>query len=265
MISIPVKLFGATESKDLAFNTLHKECKSRLKQKRWCPVDDREVFQDEVVRAFEYSKDQYIEITDEDIEALPIPSKHTIELTSFVKQVEIDPVYFERTYYLEPDEIGAKPYALLMRALKTKQVSAVAKVALRNKESLCVLRAGENVLMLETLYYPDEIRTADLPATPDVLVSPQELNMALTLVEMLEEPFEPKNYHDGYRGALLEMIEAKAMGQEVLAAPEAPQPQTIDLMAALKASLEAAKKGKPAAAAAKDEPDEPREELAAAL
>jgi DNA end-binding protein Ku len=120
MISIPVKLFGATESKDLAFNTLHKECKSRLKQKRWCPVDDREVFNDEVVRAFEYSKDSYVEITEEDLESMPMPSKHTIELTSFVKQSDIDPVYFERTYWLEPEDIGAKPYALLLRALKSK-------------------------------------------------------------------------------------------------------------------------------------------------
>src|SRR5215470_12748 len=266
MISIPVKLYGATESKDLAFNMLHKADKSRLKQKRWCPVDDREVFQDEIVRAYEYSKDRYIEITDDDIDSLPVPSKHTIELTSFVKASEIDPVYFERSYYLEADDVGAKPYALLMRALKTKQVAAVAKIALRNKESLCVLRPGHNALMLETLYYPDEIRTADLPAAPDVLVSPQELTMALTLVEMLEEPFDPGKYHDEYRVALLEMIEAKANGQEVVAAPEAPMPKTVDLMAALKASLEAAKKGKPASAAAqaapapsKDEPEEPEE------
>jgi DNA end-binding protein Ku len=245
MISIPVKLFGATESKDLAFNTLHKECKSRLKQKRWCPVDDREVFQDEVVKAFEYSKDSYVEITDEDLEGLPLPSKHTIELTSFVNQVEIDPVYFERTYYLEPEQIGAKPYALLMRALKTKQVSAVAKIALRNRESLCVIRASDNnVLMLETLYYPDEVRTADLPAAPDVMVSQPELTMALSLVEMLQEPFDPQRYHDQYRTALLEMIEAKRNGDDIVATPEAPAPRTVDLMAALKASLEAAKKGK---------------------
>jgi DNA end-binding protein Ku len=245
MISIPVKLFGATESKDLAFNTLHKECKSRLKQKRWCPVDEREVFQDEVVKAYEYSKDSYVEITEEDLESLPLPSKHTIELTSFVNQVEIDPVYFERTYYLEPEQVGAKPYALLLRALKTKQVSAVAKIALRNKESLCVIRAADNnVLMLETLYYPDEVRTADLPATPDVMVSQPELTMALSLVEMLQESFDPKKYHDQYRVALLDMIEAKRSGSEIVATPEAPQPRTVDLMAALKASLEAAKKGK---------------------
>jgi DNA end-binding protein Ku len=279
MISIPVKLYGATESKDLAFNTLRVECKSRLKQKRWCPVHDREVTADEVVRAYEYVKDQYIEITDEDLEAMPIPSKHTIELTSFVKQAEIDPVYFERTYYLEPEQVGLKPYALLMRALKTKQVSAVAKVALRNKESLCVLRPSEhNILMLETLYYPDEIRTADLPAAPEVMVSQPELNMALSLVEMLEEPFEPKKYHDDYRGALVEVIEAKRTGTEMVAQPDVPLPQAVDLMAALKASLEAARKTKPAEAAEepaaapaaakkgkkRDEPEE-EEELAVAF
>jgi DNA end-binding protein Ku len=269
MISIPVKLFGATESKDIAFNNLHKTCKSRLKQKRWCPVDDREVFQDELVKGFEYTKDQYVEITDEDLEALPVPSKHTIELTSFVKQAEIDPVYFERTYYLEPDQVGAKPYALLLKALKEKQVSAVAKIALRNRESLCVLRASDNdLLMLETLYYPDEIRTADLAPTPEVQVSQPELAMALTLVEMLEEPFDPKKYRDEYRVALLDMIEAKRSGQEVVATPEAPLPKTVDLMAALKASLEAAKKSKGGAAAAgvngRSEPED-TEEIAVAF
>ena len=262
MISIPVKLFGATESKDIAFNNLHKTCKSRLKQKRWCPVDDREVFQDELVKGYEYTKDQYVEITDEDLEALPVPSKHTIELTSFVKQAQIDPVYFERTYYLEPDQIGVKPYALLLKALKEKQVSAVAKIALRNRESLCVLRAGDHdLLMLETLYYPDEIRTADLAPTPEVAVSQPELAMALTLVEMLEEPFDPKKYRDEYRVALLDMIEAKRSGQEVVPTPESPLPKTVDLMAALKASLEAAKRSK-ASAPGINGKSEPEEEIA---
>jgi DNA end-binding protein Ku len=281
MISIPVKLFGATESKDIAFNTLHKECKSRLKQKRWCPVHDREVFQDEVVKAFEYSKDSYVEIGEEDIDNLPVPSKHTIELTSFVDQADIDPVYFERSYYLEPEQIGAKPYALLLRALKAKQVSGVAKIALRNRESLCVLRASDNnMLMLETLYYPDEVRTAEIPASPDVLVSQPELTMALSLVEMLHEDFEPKKYQDEYRVALLDMIESKRNGTEIVATPEVPQPKTVDLMAALKASLEAARKTRgdtdsPSAGAAngssgklsavpKSEPEE-TEELAVAF
>jgi DNA end-binding protein Ku len=269
MISIPVKLYGATESRDLAFNTLHKECKSRLKQKRWCPVHDREVTADEVVRAYEYVKDQYVEIEDADLESVPIPSKHTIELTSFVKQADIDPVFFERTYYLEPEQVGLKPYALLLRALKTKQVAAVAKIALRNKESLCVLRgADNNVLMLETLFYPDEVRTQELSTAPEVMVSQPELNMALSLVEMLEEPFDASKYHDEYRNALLEVIEAKRSGEEIVAQPEAPLPKTVDLMAALKASLEAAKKtrgGAPAADAAEGQKPEDTEELAVAF
>jgi DNA end-binding protein Ku len=272
MISIPVKLYAATESKDLAFNTLHAECKSRIKQKRWCPVDDREVSSDEIVRAFEYTKDQYVEISDEDLDQLPVPSKHTIELTSFVKQSEIDPVYYERTYYLEPEQVGLKPYTLLVRALKAKQVSAVAKIALRNKESLCVLRPNDNALMLETLFYPDEIRAHDLSSMPDVLVSQPELNMALGLIDLLAEQFDPTKYQDEYRGALLAMIEAKRTGHQVVATPEAPPPKTVDLMAALKASLEAARKNKPANGAteapperpATSEPEEP-EELAVAF
>src|SRR5919199_3046532 len=257
MISIPVKLYGATESKDLAFTTLHEECGSRVRQKRWCPVHDREVTTDEVVRAYEYTKDQYVKVTDEDLEGLPVPSKHTIELTAFVKEAEIDPVYFEKTYYLEPDQVGAKPYALLLKALKAKQVSAVAKIALRNRESLCVLRASDNdLLMLETLYYPDEIRTADLAPTPEVQVSQPELAMALTLVEMLEEPFDPTKYRDEYRVALLDMIEAKRSGQEIVAPPEAPLPKTVDLMAALRASLEAARRSKGAAVNGRSEPED---------
>src|SRR5919202_2425038 len=203
MISIPVKLYGATESKDLAFNTLHAECKSRLRQKRWCPVHDREVAADEVVRAYEYSKDQYVEVTDEDLEGLPVASRHTIELTAFVKQSEIDPVYYERTYYLEPEQVGLKPYALLMRALKAKEVSAVAKIALRNKESLCVLRPAGDSLVLETLFYPDEIRHLEEAPSPEVLVSQPEMAMALSLFDLLEEPFDPGKYHDEYRVALL--------------------------------------------------------------
>jgi DNA end-binding protein Ku len=244
MISIPVKLYGATESKDLAFNTLHAECKSRLRQKRWCPVHDREVTADEVVRAYEYSKDNYVEISDDDLEQLPIPSKHTIELSAFVQQSEIDPVYYERTYYLEPEQVGLKPYALLMRALKAKEVSAIAKIALRNKESLCVLRAAGDTLVLETLFYPDEIRSIEQEPTPEVLVSQQELAMAYSLIDLLHEPFEPGKYHDEYRAALLDMIEAKRNGAEIVAAPEEPTMRTVDLMAALKASLEAARKSK---------------------
>jgi DNA end-binding protein Ku len=254
MISIPVKLYGATQNKDLSFNLLHDECKSRLRQKRWCPVHDREVTNDEIVRGYEYAKDQYVVISEQDLEELPVPSKHTIELTSFVKQDDIDPIYYETSYYLEPEQVGLKPYALLIRALKQKNVSAVAKIALRNRERPCILRPSGPGMVLETLYYPDEIRAADQPGVPDVLVSQPELNMAFSLIDMLQEPFQPEKYTDEYRTAMLRLIEAKVNGNEVVETPEAPAPApTGDLMAALKASLEAARKSKEA----RDEPKRP--------
>src|SRR3990170_7591455 len=140
MVSIPVKLFAATESKDISFNLLHRECHSRLKQLRWCPVCEREVEWGEVVRGYEYARDQYVMLTDEDFEKLPLPSKHVIELSAFVEEKEIDPVFYEKSYYLEPAERAEKPYALLLRALEEKKLSATASITIRKKEQLCVLR-----------------------------------------------------------------------------------------------------------------------------
>ena len=268
MISIPVKLYGATESKDLAFNMLHKPDKSRLKQKRWCPVDDREVFQDEIVRAYEYSKERYVEITDEDIDSLPVPSKHTIELTSFVKAADIDPVYFERSYYLEADEVGAKPYALLDAGAEDQaSVGRRQDRAAQQGESLCAAGRRERAHARDAVLPGRDphgrtargARRAGLAAGADDGAQPgRDARGAV----------RAQKYHDEYRVALLDMIEAKANGQEVVATPEAPLPQTVDLMAALKASLEAAKKAKPAGGTGtppSQEPDEPQEELAVAF
>ena len=158
MVSIPVKLYTATESKDISFHLLHQECNSRLKQLRWCPVCEREVEWGEIIRGFEYAKDQHVIMNDEDFDKLPLPSKHAIELSAFIEADEIDPVYYEKSYYLEADEAGVKPFALLMRSLKEKNLTAIAKIAVRNKERLCALRPLDGTLMLETLFYPDEIR-----------------------------------------------------------------------------------------------------------
>lgn len=246
MISIPVRLYTATENKDISFNLLHATDHARLRQKRWCPVDDREVPQDEVVRGFQYAKDQYVVLTEEDLDKLPLASKHTIELTSFVEQEQVDPVYFEKAYYLEPEEAGLKPYALLFRALEQKKVAAVAKIALRNREQLCILRPFDGMLVLETLHYPDEIRLMDeeeRPKIPDVLVSKQEMAMAHSLIDLLASPFKPEAYRDEYREALLNLIEAKRKGKKIVE-PSQPRATTqpADLMAALKASVEAARK-----------------------
>jgi DNA end-binding protein Ku len=242
MVSIPVKLFPATQDKDVSFHLLHKPDHSRVKFKRFCAAEDREVDQDELVRAFEVSKDQYVEITDEDLEKLPLPAKHTIELSAFVNANEIDPIYYEKSYYLEPEDTGLKPYALLLKVLEKKGVTGVATVAIRNKESLCALRPEDGTLLLETLYYPDEIREREL-SVPDVLVNDRELTVAASLVDALAEPFDPSKYHDRYREALLELIRSKTEGRKVVV-PEAEQPAAPvgDLMEALRASIEAARK-----------------------
>ncbi len=245
MVSIPVKLFGATESKDISFNLLHAKCGTRLKQLRWCPTDEQEVPWSEIVRGYEYAKDQYVTLTDEDFENLPLPSKHTIELSAFVKEDEIDPVYYERSYHLAPEERGEKAYALLIRALEKKGLTAIANITIRKKEQLCALRPRDGTLMLETLYYPDEIRARPEMDLDKVKVTDRELEMAITLVDLLRKPFEPEEYRDHYREALSQVIEAKLEGREVVESPAAPESKVIDLADALRKSVEAAKKSKP--------------------
>jgi DNA end-binding protein Ku len=243
MVTIPVKLFGATESKDIAFNLLHATCGTRLQQRRWCPTDEVEVPWSETVRGYEYAKGQYVTLTDEDFERLPLPSKHSIDLSAFVEERELDPVFYERSYYLEPAERAEKPYALLLKALEKKALSAVATITIRKKEQLCVLRPHQGTIMLETLYYPDEIRLERTVDLDRVKVSDRELEMAFTLMDILRKPFDPSEYHDHYREALAELIEAKLEGKQVVKAPPARETKVIDLADALKRSVEAARKG----------------------
>ncbi|MDA0365588.1 MAG: Ku protein [Chloroflexi bacterium] len=281
MVSIPVKLYTATESKDIGFRQLHRDDLSRIKQLRWCAAEDREVGYDELVRGYEYAKDQYVVMDDEDFDTLPVPSKRTIDITAFVEAEEIDPLHYEKGYYLEPDEAGVKPYALLLRAIEDKDLVAIGKVAIRSKETLCALRPKDGRLVMETLFYPDEIRSDPEIDVSDVKVSDAELKMAHSLIDMLQEPFDPAKYKDEYREALLARITAKLEGGEVVVAEEAaPVAQPVDLMSALRASIEATQKrhdgegdrpkapstnGKSAAPrAAADETDEDAEPVAAA-
>jgi DNA end-binding protein Ku len=248
MVTIPVKLFGATESKDISFNLLHATCGTRLKQVRWCPTDEVEVPWNETARGYEYAKGQYVVLTEEDFEKLPLPSKHTIEISAFVAEREIDPVFYERSYYLAPDERAEKPYALLMQALEEKKLAAIAAITIRKKEQLCVLRPQAGVMMLETLYYPDEIRAQPEVEVKGAKVTGRELEMAFTLIELLRKPFDPEEYKDHYREALEALIEAKLEGKEVVTSPEVRESKVIDLADALRRSVEAARKSsKPAA------------------
>ena len=250
MVSIPVKLYGATESKDLSFHLLHAKCGTRLKQVRWCPTDDEEVPWSETVRGYEYAKGEYVKLTNEDFEQLPLPSRHIIDLSAFVDESEIDPVYYERSYYLAPDERAEKPYALLLKAMERKGLTALATVTLRNKEQLCAIRPRDGVIMLETLFYPDEVRQSEVD-TGGAKVSDRELDMADTLIELLRKPFEPDEYRDHYREALSQLIEAKLEGRDVVKAPQARETKVIDLADALRKSVEAARKGGKAKPAAK--------------
>ncbi|MBI2887221.1 MAG: Ku protein [Chloroflexi bacterium] len=243
MVSIPIRLYTATEDKDVGFNLLHKQCHTRIRQQRYCPSDEKVIEWGDVVRGFEYAKDQYVVLEEADFQKVPVASARTIEITSFVGLADVDPQYYERSYYLEPEELGKKPYVLLRRALEATQRVAVAKVSIRQKEQLCLLRPKSGALLMHTMFYPDEIRAQSELALPDetVTISDRELQMAHSLVEMLTAAFDPTQYKDAYREALLSLIEQKVQGAAI-SQPPAPQGKVVDLMAALRASLEEAKK-----------------------
>ncbi len=260
MVVIPVKLYPATQSKDIAFVTLHTECHNRIRQKRYCPYHEVDVALDETVRGYEYSKEQYVVMEKSDFEDLPVPSTHTIEIVRFVDLASIDPVYFERSYVLEPETVGQKPFFLLKRALESSKRVAIAKVSLRQKEHLCCLRPYDGGISIATMYYPDEVRAnTDLELPEDEeLINDQEMAMANTLIDQLTGPFEPEQHRDEYRVALERVIEAKlGSGAPVTAAPAPPPGKVVDLMEALRASIQATKqesRARPPEPAAEDQP-----------
>ena len=243
MVSIPIKLYTATDSKDVSFNLLHGKCHTRIKQQRYCPACDVVVEWNDVVRGYEYGPDNYVVMEESDFEKVPVSTTRTIDITQFVQLDEVDPIHYDRSYYLEPDAVGVKPFALLRETLMRTGRVALAKVSLRQKEQLCILRPYANTLALETMYYPDEIRSTEELTIPgeETTVSDRELDMARSLVDMLTAEFDPSQYRDEYRQALLGVIEKKAAGQEV-ARPKAAVGKVTDLMEALRASIEATKK-----------------------
>ncbi len=246
MVSIPIKLYSATESKDISFNQLHAECKSRIKEQKVCPNCDRKIETDEIEKGYEYAKGQYVIINKEDLEKIPLPTKNNIEISAFVKLDEIDPIHYEKTYYIEPDEAAKKPYALFMKAISEKGMTAIATITLRTKERLCALRPMDGTLIMNTLLYPDEIRVSKGKDLPDVNVSDKELGMAGMLIDMMTHEFKAEDYKDNYREALLKIIEAKLEGREIAEAPAAAPAKVVDLMDALAASMEKMKAQKAA-------------------
>jgi DNA end-binding protein Ku len=248
LVSIPIRVFPATEEKTLHFNQLHDADGGRIKYKRVCAVCGEEVPFEHIVKGFEYEKGHYVLLTDDDMEKVPLESSRSIDIQQFVELEEIDPILYKKSYYLVPDETGAKAYALLRTALSEESKVGIAKVSFRDKEHLAALRFDGDVFVLETMYWPDEIRAAEFEtAHTDAKVRPQEVEMAKALIDNLTEPWNPTAYKDEYREALLEIVEKKISGEEIEVVPEAAPARVVDLMDALKASVEAAKKKTPSA------------------
>ena len=258
MVAIPVKLYTATESKDIAFVTLHRSCNTRLRHRRFCPSHEMEVEPSEVARAYEFAKEQYVLMEEGDFDNLPVPSAHTIEITQFCDLSSIDPISFQRTYVLEPDAMGIKPFYLMKQALESANRVALAKVSLRQKEHICCLRPFEHGLTMHTMFYPDEIRGNNELELPEerTSITEQEMAMATMLIDQLTAPYDAVGYQDEYRLQLERVIEGKLGAQQPVApAPVAPS-RVTDLMEALRASVAAAKKQRPIAAPVDDSVEE---------
>jgi DNA end-binding protein Ku len=252
LVNIPVKVYPAVEEKDFSFRLLHRKCHTPITYAKRCPACGTDVGADEIVRGYEYARGQFVVVTQEELASLPLPTTRAIEISDFVSLEEIDPLYFSRPYYLAPGDGGQKAYALLHRAMADTNRVALAKVALRQRESLACVRIYRRALVLETMLYADEIRRPEnLPEIdyPQAL-DPRELDMAKRLVESLSAPFEPEKYHDGYRRALEELIGGKIAGRQVVVPPAPAPAKVVDLMEALRASIEQAEKERAPAARA---------------
>jgi DNA end-binding protein Ku len=257
LVTIPVAVYPATEEKTLRFNQLHDEDLGRIRYKRVCEKDGEIVDYEHIVKGYEYEKDRYVILTDDDFDAVPVESSRAIDIVQFVDLDEIDPMLYKKSYYLIPDETGAKAYALLREAMTQDGKVGIAKVSFRDKEHLAALRFRDEAFVLETMYWPDEIRAAEFgDVDVDVKVRDQELEMARQLIDGLTADWNPDEFTDEYREALMKIVEAKINGEEVELVEVEPTAKVVDLMEALKASVAAAKK-QPAEASEDDE-DQPK-------
>jgi DNA end-binding protein Ku len=248
MVSIPIRLYNATESSTkVSFRQLCPDHRSPINYKRWCAEGEHEVTFGEILKGYEVGKDRYVIIDDKDLDNLPLATAHSIDITEFVPADDIEPgLFFKNAYYMEPEELGKKPYQLLRKALEATGRMAIAKIALRDREHLCALHANGSALLMNTLNWPDEIRSTEglKGLEGEVKINPKELEMAKALIESLADTFDPSRYKDEYREAVMRVVQAKVDG-EVIEAPAAQQTaKVMDLMEALRASVEAAKKSR---------------------
>jgi DNA end-binding protein Ku len=256
LISMPVRLFSGARSSGISFNMLHRPDKSRLKQQYVCQAEGVVVDRNDIVKGYEFRKDEYIVIEPEEIKKIEPQTAKTMEILEFVKADDVDPVYFESSYYMMPEEAGRRPYALLTKALEESEYVAIAKITMHNREYTVFLRPHEGGLMLHTMYYEDEIRKVEGFGAPDVELKDAEVKVAHQLIEALADEWKPDKYKDDFQENLKKLIEAKLEGGEV-AAVEKPKKlaPVVDLMAALKQSLAQMEgKKKPAATAKSEEP-----------
>jgi DNA end-binding protein Ku len=247
LVSFPVRLYSAARGGSISFNLLHAADHSRIKQVIYCQAEDKPVPRNELIKGYEYEKDHYVEVDDDDLTKVAPKTAKIMEVQEFVKADQVDPVFLEASYYMAPDEGGEKPYALLFEALKQSQYYGVAKVAMHNREHVVILRPAKRGILLHTMYYVDEIRQVDEFRTDTGQVREKELELAKALINSLAEDFHPEKYHDTYRENLQKMIEDKIQGRKVVETPAPQLAPVVDIMEALRRSL--AEKRKPAQAA----------------
>lgn len=248
LVNIPIKLHAATEDKDIKLRSLHKKCHSPIRYEKVCPVCGEELDAKEIVKGYEIAKGKFVVLEEEELEELRKQTEEkAVEIMDFLDMREIDPVYFNRSYYMSPNEGGVKAYGLLRKALTESEKVGLARIVMRSKEQLAVIRVYENTLLMETIHYPDEVRRAsDVPNVPqDDEVSKKEIETAILLIDQLTTSFEPEKYTDAYRSNLMALIESKRTGKKLVTAKvKEPENNVTDLMAALQASIDRAKPAK---------------------
>jgi DNA end-binding protein Ku len=253
LVNIPIGLAVATQRSDIAFRTLHAECGTPIKQKRWCPTHDREVQAEELVKGWEFSKGQYLPIEDGDLEAIALQRSQSIEIVRFVELSEVDPIYFDRTYYLAPADVDAqrRPYVLLLEAMRQTGMAAVGKFVLWGKENLSLLRPLGDSLALQTLFYSEDIRARGEidEAVGGVELKEPELDLAKQVIQSLVGEWEPDEFENEHRSQLRELLEAKLAGAEFVVPEPVEEAPVVDLMEALRRSVDEARERKTATAA----------------
>jgi DNA end-binding protein Ku len=241
LVAIPVKMSVATETKTISFHLLHKKCLTRPKQVLRCETDKEYFSLKDTVHGYEVTKDQYVVLDESDFKKVPVKTSHSIDILGFVEAKEIDPLYYHSSHYIEPEELGDKPFQLLLKALEKTGRVGIAKVAFSRREHLCSLRPSDDIMILQTMYFQDEIVKREESARSKIKVTEAELDMATSLVKTMAKPFKMSDYKDDYEQALKQIIEAKVKGLKIKE-PEEPKIEVTDLMAALRESIKAAKK-----------------------